>query len=207
MIRYAFVNNQILRIYRSLPCIKFPINVKDIISLIPNCRYMSYEQFARLSNCSVQDVIKFCQSRFGCTKYDARTDRYLILCNEQSNNNNNAGRQSWTLAHEIGHIICNHHKMMLYSKPNSEEIVKIITNDFESEADYFAAMLLSPFPIFNAFNIRSVADIKNTFGLSTQAARNRFSHYQKWKLNHRKTSWEHDMLNTIMFNYLKASSL
>jgi Zn-dependent peptidase ImmA (M78 family) len=168
---------------------------------------MSYEQFAKLSDCSVDDVIKFCKSRFGCTKYDAKSDRYIILCNEQTNDNNNIGRQAWTLAHEIGHIVCNHHKIILYSNPNSEKIVKSITKDFESEADYFTAMLLSPFPIFGAFNIHSAIDFKNTFGLSMQAARNRFAHYQRWKLNHRKTSWEHDMLNTITFNYLKASSL
>ena len=40
-----------------LPTIKFPLDVKEVIRYIPNCRYMSYQQFAKINHCSIDDII------------------------------------------------------------------------------------------------------------------------------------------------------
>ena len=114
MIRYAYINNQVLKIYSMLPAIQFPIDTKEIIHYIPNCRYMSYQEFAQINKCSVDDVIQICESKSGCTHYDITHDRYLILCNQSTEDNNNIGRQRWTCSHEIGHIICKHHTISAY---------------------------------------------------------------------------------------------
>lgn len=194
MIRYTYINNLILSIYNTLPIIQFPIDVKEVIKYIPNCRYMSYQQFAEINHCSISDVIQICESKSGCTHYDILQDRYLILCNQSTQDNNNSGRQRWTCSHEIGHILCKHHSISAYEKLSENSLLPHTNNQcFEAEADYFAATLLAPFPLFSFFNIQSAIDIQNIFGLSCEASLYRFKQYVKWKNNHRKTAWENDM--------------
>ena len=91
-----------------LPALSFPINVYEIIEYLPNCKYMSYQDFAKINNCSINDVIQLCESKSGCTHYDIINNRYLILSNQSLNDNNNIGRQRWTCGHEIGHTVCEH---------------------------------------------------------------------------------------------------
>lgn len=195
MIRYIHINNLVLQIYSALPNITFPINVKDVIKLIPNCRYMSYQKFAKINGCSIDEVIEMCESKSGCTHYDISQDRYLILCNQSTEDNNNFGRQLWTCSHEVGHILCKHHAHSAVSKLSENNLMQIDNPEYENEADYFAATLLSPFPIFKFLNISSASDVHKTFGLSIEASNYRFEQYLKWKRSHRKTAWENDIVN------------
>ena len=200
MIRYAYINHLVLSIYKELQLASFPINPQVIIKHIPNCRYMSYQQFMKLNNCTLDDVIQICESKSGCTHYDIATDRYLILCNESLDKNNNTGRQRWTCIHEIGHILCKHHVLSAYSKLSENGLLKINNENFEKEADYFAAAILAPFPLFRILNIETPEQIRITFGLSREAAINRYEQYLKWKRNHRKTSWENDIVDVYLKN-------
>ena len=195
MIRYAYIHNNVLCIYSVLPEIRFPLNVKKVVDVIPNCKFLSYQDFAKLNKCSVEDVIKICESESGCTMLDANTQRYLILCNQSTANNNNFGRQRWTLSHEIGHIMCCHHTMASCSKLSENNTIHAENYMIESEADYFAAMLLAPFPLYNELGVKSPLDVQRVFGLSTEASIYRYREYLKWKQDHRKTAWENDILN------------
>lgn len=198
MLRHAYINQLVLSIYRELPIVSFPINPQDIIKHISNCRYMSYQQFMKLNDCTLDDVIQICESKSGCTHYDKSTNRYLVLCNESFDNNNNSGRQRWTCSHEIGHIVCKHHTLSAYSKLSENGLLKVDNEIFEKEADYFAATILAPFPLFKVLNINTPEQVQETFGLSHEAATNRFEQYLKWKHDHRKTSWENDIVNVYL---------
>lgn len=193
MIRYTYVNNQVLNIYSMMPTIKFPLDVKEVIRYIPNCRYMSYQQFAKINKCSIDDIVQICESKSGCTHYDIMNDRYLILCN-QSTADNNIGRQRWTCGHEIGHVICNHHTISAYEKLSENSLLQTTNPEYESEADYFAATFLAPFPLFNILNIKSSIDVQNIFGLSIEASLYRYKKYLKWQKTKFKTSWENNMI-------------
>lgn len=190
MIRYTYINNLVLNIYKKLPTIQFPIDITEVIRYIPNCRYMSYQQFAEINHCSISDVIQICESKSGCTHYDILHNRYLILCNQSTQNNNNSGRQRWTCSHEVGHILCNHHSIKL----SENNFMYVKNSEFENEADYFAATILSPFPLYKYLNIQSPLDIENVFGLSAEASLYRYKKYLKWKNCHRKTAWENDIV-------------
>lgn len=194
MIRYTYINNQILHTYQNLKTIKFPIDPIQIISTIPNCRYLSYQKLADISGNTVDQVIQMCDSESGCTHYDRAHDRYLILCNQSTQNHNNTGRQRWTACHELGHILCGHFEISETIKLSENNFALSQYPEFESEADYFAAMTLAPFPLFKLLNIKSPIDIQNTFGLSTEASVYRFQSYIKWKNTRLKTAWENDMI-------------
>lgn len=201
MIRYNYINNQILHIYTKLPNISFPLNIGEVLKLIPNCKYMSYQKFAKISNCSIEDVIKICESESGCTHYDILRNRYLILCNQSTKDNNNIGRQRWTCAHEIGHVLCQHLSFSIYAKLSENNLSKNSNSDFETEADYFAANLLAPFPLFKLLNIQSAIDVQNTFGLSLKASMYRYKQYIKWKYSRVKTAWENDMMKVYKYKH------
>ena len=177
-----------------LPQITFPLDVQEVIKLIPNCRYMSYQKFAKINNCSINDVIQMCESKSGCTHYDISQNRYLILCNQSTQDNNNFGRQLWTCSHEIGHILCKHHSASAYSKLSENSFMCAENPEFENEADYFAATILSPFPLYEYLNVQSPLDVQNVFGLSAEASLYRYKEYLKWKQYHRKTAWENDIV-------------
>lgn len=194
MIRKIHINNLVLNLYRRLPAIQFPISMNDIFLLIPNCKFMSYQKFADINHCSIQDVITLCQSKSGCTHYDIATKRYLVLLNF-TEYNTNYGRLRWTAAHEVGHILCKHHLISAIDQIAENDFFKIDNPEYEAEADYFAATLLTPFPLFKIFNIKSAIDIQRVFGLSTEAATIRLKEYSIWKKNHRKTAWENDIVN------------
>lgn len=79
MIRYPYIYNQVLQVYRGMDSISFPICTYDILAQLPNCRALTYQEFATINQCTVRDVIILCESKSGCTHYDIANDRYLIL--------------------------------------------------------------------------------------------------------------------------------
>ena len=194
MIRYIFINNQVLEIYRQMREVVFPLDIKSIIDYIPNCRYMSYQVFARINNCSIDEVVQLCESKSGCTHYDIMQNRYLILCNQSTDENNNLGRQRWTCGHEIGHVICNHLTISAYEKLSENSLLQITDPTYEAEANYFAATILSPFPLYKELDIHSAIDVQRVFGLSAEASLYRYKQYLKWRSNRIKTAWENDMI-------------
>lgn len=194
MVRYVYINNLVLDIYKMLPKIQFPLDIKSVINFLPNCRYMSYQDFAKINRCSIEDVVQICESKSGCTHYDIMQNRYLILCNQSTQDNNNIGRQRWTCGHEIGHVVCNHHAISAYEKLSENSLLQIDNAEYEMEADYFAATILAPFPLFKLFDIKSAIDIQNIFGLSAEASLYRYKQYLKWLKTRVKTSWENDMI-------------
>ena len=180
-VRYREIDEIILHAYSIIPYIDFPMNPQLVIDKIPNCRMLSYQKFAEINRCSIQEVERICNSRSGCTHYDRKHDRYLILYNEQDGRKNNHGRRRWTKSHELGHVLCRHHAMAA-ANTLSRNGLCIENGELETEADYFAGMFLAPFPLFRYYGIQSSEDIKREFGLSDTAATNRYRAYRKWLL-------------------------
>ena len=192
MIRRIYINNLVLKLYSQISRIKYPLDLNEVLSLIPNCKIMPYQKFADINHCSVNDVIALCQSKSGCTHYDMETNRYLILINLTKTSN--YGRHRWTIAHEIGHIMCGHHILSAVDKIAENSFSQFNNQDYEIESDYFAATMLSPFPLYEYLNVQSPLDVQNVFGLSAEASLYRYKEYLKWKQYHRKTACENDIV-------------
>ena len=195
MIRFSYINDQILKLYTKLPQITFPLNLYDIIKLIPDCKIMTYQHFAEISGTTVEEVIQTCESEFGCTHHDVLKNRFLIMYNDSVEGNNNPGRQRWTVAHEIGHVVCQHLSFTAYEKLCANRIpTRQQTPDYEAEADYFASTLLAPFPYIEHMGLKSAEEVQEVFGLSTSASLYAYKKYLKWKQEHFKKAWENDMI-------------
>lgn len=199
MVRGVFVQRKVLEIYQKMDAIHFPIQPDELLQYVPHhCRILTYKEMAAAAGCSKDDIILMCKSSSGATHYDIENNRYLILYNESMNQ----GRILWTICHEIGHICLNHLETI--------DCAEIANNDgrepydqYEKEADYFAWNLIAPLPIMRDMGIRSVSEIRTTFGMSTQAAALQFDRYTKWCHSHIKTSWENHLLREFHMKYVK----
>lgn len=159
----------VLSLYSKLPQIEFPLDPLLVIDCIGNCRYLSYQKYCELCHCSLDDVIRMCNSKFGSSHYQAGLNRFLIICNTSTDNQNSESRQRFTCCHEIGHVVCGH----LTSGNNNP-------SSNEEEADYFSATLLAPPPLFRPLNIKSPIDVQNVFGISAEASLYRYKEYLRF---------------------------
>lgn len=200
MIRYGLICKKVLSLYQKQRILRFPIDPCQVIEELGNCHAVPYSTLAEWNGCDMEEVIRLNESKSGCTHYEPSTERYLILWNDDPTNNNVPGRQRWTQAHELGHVILNHLPI--------SEIVKLAETrgkydtipEFEEEADQFAATFLCPTPLYHALNIYSAADIQNIFGLSEEASNIRWSEYLRFRYAKRAPEeklWEMHMQSLL----------
>lgn len=193
MIRSIFIQRKVLELYKRMDAVSYPIQPEQIIQYIPkDCRILSYQEMAKATGCTVQDIAVLCKSNSGATHYDPDTNRYLILYNSEMN----SGRIRWTLAHEIGHICIGHLEVIEDAEIAYTES-RGYYDQFESEADYFAWNLLAPLPIMREMGIHSPSEIKSVYGLSNQATALQYDRYTKWCRSHIKTAWENELIRTF----------
>ncbi len=196
-IRYNFIKSKIIQFLKNegLPIrYQFPVNVMAYFDYIPNCKVLTYQQFARKYNMDINSVIQLCDSNSGCTHYSPSMKRHMVLYNDSESGYNVIGRINWTLSHELGHIILGHCSQIEETFIAENNMYSLKNNCFESEADFFAATFLAPFQLFETLNVHSPIDIQNIFGLSVQASIIRWDSYLQWKHYHFKTSFDSDIL-------------
>lgn len=150
----------------------FPLNPKTVfmITMPDSCRVISYQRLASEHGISVRSVADAFGSQDGCTHYDRKNRRYLVAYN----NDVYRPRIRWTLAHELGHILCGH---FIEKGECSGDVSDELWRHMEEEADYFAASLLSPVPAMKKYRVQSSSDIRRIFGLSGVAASHRLAEY------------------------------
>ena len=175
-IRYKYIKMIVNKLYVTLKIDSYPIDIFKIISYYKNIRIISYSYFMKKYNLTKEETLNCFSSKEGCTDYLANKDKYLIYYNDFDNKSKK--RIYWTITHEFGHILCGH-----YSK-NTRIFAGLLSDDEyslkESEANYFACLLLSHPEILLQLNVRSSYDIEVFCSLSHQAATYRFNSYRKW---------------------------
>ncbi len=196
MIRYARIHNEVLKIYRDMAQLTFPIEPEAALVRHPNCKMMTYREFSILNDCSVEETMRLCGSKDGSTHFDVLRGRYLILWNDDPSDNNVPGRQRWTKAHELGHVLLGHLSDEAKERGNSDGFFHWFHREAEDEADLFASLLLCPWALFRQLGIHSPADIMNVFGLSVEASNIRWEDYKRWEFSKRhekELQWESNM--------------
>lgn len=128
---YEFVENNI---------IEFPINPFDLIKKF-KWGLLTYEQLANNNNCTVEDICE-CLGTDGYSIYNG--NNYTIAYN---NTIKSQGRINFTLMHEIGHIILQHHKDFDVTEVLEDNFTKSEYKILENEANCFARNVLAPAPL------------------------------------------------------------
>lgn len=194
-VRYRFVESQVLDFFKLVKNIKpellsFPLDIINIIRLFKNYKVWSYQYYSKKFDTTIKQVIVNCQSESGCTFYNRENNSHVIVFNKSKPQ----GRQYWTLAHELGHCFLDHFDNVSNEQIAENNITSLFDKNLESEADYFASVVLAPFPLYHALNIQSEVDIQDVFGLSSEASVNRYNDYLQWSRKHYKNSFDMDMI-------------
>lgn len=193
--RERYIEKQVLELYRSLaPCLlQLPLDIVAVAKSIPHCKIVTYQEFCRLHGVTMEFLVKNFNSKHGIIRFDDfPSNNFIIFFN--NSNKIVVGRKRFTIAHELGHYALNHQPLLKQLSAADSEIGVHIKSYIETEADWFASMILAPFPVLKAINVNSAAQIKKICRLSTQASLFKFEQYQYWLKYRRKTAWENDVL-------------
>lgn len=170
----ARYNGTVLKAYEFVEknVTEFPVDLFEIIKK-SQWGLLTYEDLAVLNNCTVEDVCQ-CFGKDGYSIYNG--NNYSIAYNSTKKY---SARVRFTLAHEIGHIVLNHHRdfnvTTVMENNFSREEYKIL----ENEANCFARNLLSPVPLVKTLSLNEYYfKMSNFFGLSFQAVKSRISLYK-----------------------------
>ena len=97
--------------------------------------FMTYSKLANIKTCSIDKISAELKTKDGVTR--KINEKYLIIYNDTILTEE---RQRFTLAHELGHIICGHFELeedLMHLPDYKHEIL-------EKEANAFASELLAP---------------------------------------------------------------
>lgn len=151
---YQFVNDYIT---------EFPI---DLFRLIKKFKWglLTYEEMAVKNNCTINDICE-CLGTDGYSIYNG--NNYTIAYNNAIKSH---GRINFTLAHEIGHIILNHHKDFEVTEVIKDNFTKEEYKILEYEANCFARNMLAPSPLVNQLSFWNlIFDVPNFFEITHRA--------------------------------------
>lgn len=189
----AYRNKQVeqcvLNFYITLPknLRHFAFDIKKAILTLGNCTIHSYQEFAELHNISVDEIIVYCESETGCTIKQG--GNYIIMFNDAPSIVRS--RKRFTLAHELGHILLEHMIVLesvgVYNSSYSDE-------QFERNADCFAACILCPMPILSQIKPQKAFSLQMIFGVSLQAAEILLYDYKCYNKHH-DIEWHDDILS------------
>lgn len=177
------IKNTVLEAMQYVDDISLPVPIKRIVKSIKNCKLVPYSRHMKKYHMSYKEMIEFTESLDACTDYNATTDRYIIYYNDIEKNIVNSNRYRWNIAHELGHIMLNHHKENYKTRIFRSSLSDYEYNSLEIEANYFAAYLLVPYSVLYIKKIDDVWGMQQLCRISGKASIFRFEEYCKWKRN------------------------
>lgn len=179
-----------------------PVKIKAIVRSFTNIRLVSYSKHMKKENLSYDAMIKFTGTKDACTDYYAMVNFYIIYYNDIDRNITTSNRYRWNIAHELGHIMLNHHITHEKTRIFRNELSNSEYNELEEEADYFASLILVPHAALFEFQIRNANHIKVMCKISEPAAKRRYYEFVEWK-SHASTLDEYDMhILHFYFNFI-----
>lgn len=182
-VRKKYIKNVVNNLFLNLNINKYPINMIAIINSFNNMQVVSYKNFKNKYNLTTEEVLSYLLSEDGCALYSPQKDKYVIYYNDLEGYPKVPGRIKWTLAHELGHVLLNHHSNERTKLFRQNGLLDNEYDWMEAEANRFASLLLANPIILDSLNIQSSTDIKNICGLSTEASKYRYKDYLKWSKN------------------------
>ena len=180
-IRYKHIQTIINNVFISCKLNSYPIDLFLLFKNYKNCRVISYSTHMKKFNLTEEETISYFGSDEGCTVYNPSKDRYIIFYNDLDSYFKIPERIRWTLAHELGHVLLEHHKLSDKTKIFRSTLSDDEYSWMESEANRFASLLLANPIILDKLNINSKTDIKKYCNISLEASRYRYESLLKWQ--------------------------
>lgn len=172
-IRYKLIHQIVNDIYINSNITQFPVDILSIIKSFSTITIVSYSTYAKNHNLTNEELLNCFTSDDGFSVLSKSKDKYIIFFNDFIDNSKQ--RMRWTIAHELGHILCKHH---LFNNDNfsDEEIYSFK----EREANHFSSMILAHSVVLNELSLISSKEIEFYCDLSSAAAKFRFDNHKRY---------------------------
>lgn len=168
--RLDFAYRKACEFIQGQPVRLLPVNPFELIKT-NHWGMISYKKLAEISDVTVEDIIRSCDSKDGYTIYNGKN--YCIAYNSEISI---FGRIVFTLMHEIGHIYLGH-----FAEPGVIEIGSRQYRAYEKEADLFASNVMAPSVIIQKCHFTTIDSLRCASGMSYEAAETRLLQYKSWK--------------------------
>lgn len=159
-----------------------PVDVKKICKSFEFIRLIPFSVQMKHRGMTYEDVLAQCQTKDACADYYASEGKYIIYYNDidkiafiTSN------RYRWSIAHELGHILLEHHKISSKTRIFRFNLSDEEYDLFETEADYFAQLLLVPHVALLGFKINNFNHLRILCKISNPAAKRRYYEFVEWR--------------------------
>ena len=193
--RKQIIKKEVLSIFDTENFTKFPIPIKAIVKSFSCCRLITYSKMAATLGMDINQFIAYAGTDDAYTDYNVKTGQYLIVYNDTNPFIMSSNRYRWNIAHELGHIILGHHR-----EHNCRTFRDTLQTDkyyeLETEADYFAKLLLVPFAPLGFEGTLDIESMKNICRISPQMANNLDIESSRWAHNGRgRNKYDIQLLN------------
>lgn len=158
-----------------------PVKIKAIARSFSNIRLVQYSKHMKIMSLSYDEMMEFTGTKDACTDYYADERFYIIYYNDIDRNITTSNRYRWNIAHELGHIMLEHHITHEKTRIFRNELSNNEYDELEEEADYFASLILVPHAALLGFQIKNANYIKVMCKISEPAAKRRYYEFVEWK--------------------------
>ena len=166
--------------------VTLPVPLKEMVKSLPNCRLIGYSIHCARRGLTKAEMIQYAGTDDACCDFYKSQDKYIIYYNDIDSHKVNSKRYRWNIAHELGHILLNHHRDHTETRLFRNELSTATYQKLEDEADTFAAYLLVPHGaiyIYSSYEKITENWIKNHCAISGPAASRRYKLFQQWYRN------------------------
>lgn len=197
---YPFIKQAVLTALCRIGLVELPVPIKKIVKSFSNCRLIPYSRHMKTTNLTYDQFLEFSNTEDAFTDYYADQDLYVIYYNDIEASIKSTNRYRWNIAHELGHIMLEHHKKNIKSRLFRNELTDAEYSVLEEEADIFAAYILVPHcPLFYIHNIKTRIELKNICRISDNASYRRYKEYILWCNNGRlKSNYDLDIVSMFI---------
>lgn len=158
-----------------------PVKIGSIIRSIKYIKLITYSSQIIKHGISYDELILDAETKDSYAVRQGSTGRYCIYYNDIDSSIVTSNRVRWNLAHELGHVILNHHEIAGLEKLYRNGIDDVTYQYLEKEADYFAQLILVPHAALLGFRIDNPRNIRIMCKISDPASKRRYYQYIEWK--------------------------
>lgn len=181
--RRTVIKEKVLEVLKNYSEPVLPVKIGSIIRSMSYVKLISYSSQIKKYGITYNELITISETKDAYVVKDNETGRFCIYYNNIDPSITLSNRVRWNLAHELGHIVLDHHRFYKTNK-----LYRTILTDseyayLEKEADYFAQLILVPHAALIAFNINSYNHIRTLCKISGPAAQRRHKDFIRWKQN------------------------
>lgn len=196
--RRAVIKEKVLEVLKNYSEPVLPVKIGSIIRSMSYVKLISYSSQIKKYGITYNELITISETKDAYVVKNNETGRFCIYYNNIDPSITLSNRVRWNLAHELGHIVLDHHRFYKTNK-----LYRTILTDseyayLEKEADYFAQLILVPHAALIAFNITSYNHIRILCKISGPAAQRRHKDFIRWK-QHIDANDKYD--NNIFYYY------